>query len=125
VTRDDEFDAIRYLKLLVEDLEPLAASADAQIRWVAEKHLPLEELWLQLDDEMLVVPLAVSEGAMSPAVAAAVEALYAHMESMTKIHFASFAMLDDPVWQRVRELAADALEKVQRTLSPEHGCGMP
>jgi hypothetical protein len=116
---DDEFDATRYLKLLVEDLEPLAALADAQARWVTEKHLPLEELWLQLDDDILGVPHAVKEGAMSPAAAAAVDALYAHMESMTKVHFASFGALDDPVWQTVRELAADALEKIRHTSSRE------
>jgi hypothetical protein len=116
---DDEFDAARHLKLLVGDLEALAAPADAQIRWVTETHLALEELWLQLDDEMVAVPPAVKEGAMSPTAAAAVESLYAHTDSMKEVHFASFAVLDDPVWQRVRELAADALEKVRSTSAPE------
>src|SRR5207245_11679589 len=101
---NDEFDAVRYLNVLVRrSLEVLAAPAKTQIRWLAEEHLPVEELWLELDDRMLGVPLAVDEGAMSPAAAAAVGALYTHMESMTKTHFASFDVLDDPGWQRGRE----------------------
>lgn len=117
---NEEFDAIRFRNLLVgRSLEVLAAPADAQIGWLAENRLPLEELWLELDDRILGLPLAVKAGVISPAAAAAVDALYAHMESMTKVHFASLRGLDDPVWQRVRELAADALEKVRGTSSPE------
>jgi hypothetical protein len=52
---DDEFGA-PVSEAVVEDLEPLAAPADRQVRWVSEKHLPLEELWLQLDDDILGVP---------------------------------------------------------------------
>jgi hypothetical protein len=116
---DDESWVPGFLKLLLEDLEPLALPAEAQIRFLADNHLPMEELRLLLSDEMDAVPQAVKVGAISTGTAAVVEALHAHMYAMSIEFFLSYAALDEPEWQRVRELAAEALEQMSATKPPE------
>jgi hypothetical protein len=113
-----EFDPSAYVGALKGDLEPLALPAEAQIRWLAERHWPIEELWLKLTDEIDALPYAVQAGAVSAAAAAVFEELFRHMDSMTRELFASYDALDESAWQRVRELAADALEQMRATTEP-------
>ena len=83
-----EFDPSAYVGAVRGDLEPLALSAEAQIRWLAERHWTIEELWLKLTDEIDALPFAVHAGAVSAAAAAVVEELFRHMDSMTRELFA-------------------------------------
>jgi hypothetical protein len=115
-----EFDPVGFLVGLTRDLEPIALPAEAQIRWLAEQHVPIEELWLQLVDQVDGVPYAVKVGTLSVAAEAAISALYEQMDKMAVELFLSYAALDDPAWQTARELAAEALEQV-RAAKPAGG----
>jgi hypothetical protein len=110
-----EWDPSAYVKALTRDLEAIALPSEAQIRWLAEKNLPIEELWLRLTDEMVALRYGVKAGAVSGPTAAALGELYRHMDSMTGESFASYAALDGSAWQRARELAANALEQMRAT----------
>ena len=78
-----EFDPSAYVKALTRDLDALALPSEAQIQSLAEKKLPIEELWLQLTDELVALRYAVEAGAVSAAAAAAVGELERHMDAMT------------------------------------------
>lgn len=111
-----------YLENLIPVVERLSAPTTAQMAWLDENGLPIDELMLFLDDLMPGLPLAVAPGAVTKSAQAAVNDVHTFLLAMRS----NPELFDDtdaletertlktaPEWNRVRELAEIALRELK------------
>ena len=105
------------------DLQCLAASAQLQTAWLMAESVPIDELFQQFDDSMVVfVPGLIEHGLVAARAAEAIQAINTHWEAMRaspdRRIWADYVALDDaPEWQRTRDLARAALDALGWTPS--------
>jgi hypothetical protein len=114
---EDEISSAVLLRELREGIGLLAMPAAAQERWLEESRFPVDELALQLEDSVLVCfPRLVDRGILSTAASEAVTAVDDLLGAFSGRENASLwtreALTAEPVWAHVRELAQEALQRI-------------
>ncbi len=101
------------MRSLREALTRLAASPGEQATWLKSVGAHTDELALELDEVMLIIPTAEEEGLISGAVLTEVKTINALLAEMTGSpddgEWTLDALDTSPRWARVRDLAAVAL----------------
>jgi len=109
-------------KGLIDTLEVLARDSDGQVEalktffdWIEEvdPDFNVDELALDFNDFVLLLPQVVAAGLISPAAARSVEAVDNQLDQMSGEENAELwtvtALRTSPEWTKVRELARNAL----------------
>jgi hypothetical protein len=114
---EDEISSAVLLRELREDIGLLAMPAADQERWLEKSRFPVDELALQLEDSVLACfPRLVDRGILSTAASEAVTAVDDLLGTFSGRENAPLwtreALTAEPVWARVRELAQEALERI-------------
>jgi hypothetical protein len=98
------------------DLQCLAAPGQLQTAWLMAEGVPIDELFQQFGDSMVVfVPGLIEHGLVDARAAEAIRAVNTQWEVMRasrdrRIWIAYAALDDTPEWQRARHLARAALD---------------
>lgn len=102
-----------YLQRLVESLERIAASADAQIAWMNKTGFPPEEMRVDLIHWSSLVPSLVESRTVSPQAASALEDLREFLDSLFLLDHrwitSDEALRSAPEWAAARTKATQAL----------------
>lgn len=105
---------------MYEALEHLAAPAPEQVAYLRKLGSApcADELALELNDEVVMVPQFVGEGLLSHRQAELVQAVDEKLDEMSGMHQAHLwdedALLGRPEWEEVRRLAAAALAELDK-----------
>lgn len=101
-----------------ESVSLVAAPFDEQLRWVDEHNFPVGELTEQLIDVWPLFQRHLSgTGVIDPQDERCLDHLSTYASSMEKRLFSVEAMNEAPEWQKLRELASDALSSLRRPSS--------